>query len=663
VGCGSSASPGGNSSDTAIGSTRIDTATVRGDRHGLRSDELVLAPPPSTGDVGDTSGILGHWFINRGAARLTLVMGLQGDRLTGTLAPEGSPDAAQTIENVAWRADDGQLRFRALEDGKLLSYAVDVVEGTMVGRYASNLGGSTSHARWSAYAGHLMGWRSESFDDDIVPRVFEIAIDDGRIARLRVDRSEADPTGFTGELKVQATTEMGSAGELPAQSVVVRRWDGQQIVFDLATGNARQCFTGAVRGRSLRGAMIEDRGGQPIKFAGTRSSILGYGLRVKTVEARREWQERVRRILARLMMGGNPAPLATEATVTDRPLLPADQFPGDRDDNAKHWRQEYRLSDVVLDHTLPNPYGPDPLTRRMHGILAVPTTPPPPGGYGLVLSLNGHSGSAQQQFQSGGMYWYGDAYARRGYVVLALDVSHRPLREAGGLYGWPEDGDSPATGNHAHPAIAAPGLDSDWSDDGERAWDAMRGVDFLLAQRLGNPNQIVVTGLSLGGEVSQIMSALDPRVTTTISSGASPDLSLMKRHGNCPCWQWVHGDTTEFLEMSDYLALIAPRQVVLESGKWDYTYSGYASPFAVEKEHAWRVRTAYGDEAANFVHYLHSGGHQYRVGDVSGDSPAPAYIQVPQRIAPPGVRNRLADWEVDGETTSLQETLFDYLAR
>ena len=623
---------------------------------------MVLVPPAPRDKVGDASGIVGHWFVNRGATRLVLVMEQDGERLTGTLTPEGSPEATQPLEYVSWNAEEGQLRFRVKEDGRLLSYAVDVVDGAMTGRYAINVGGSTSPMRWSAYSGHLMGWRNESFSADIVPRVFDIVIDDGRIARLRIDRSETEPSGFTGELKVKATTALGSGGELPAQSIIIRRWDGQQIAFDATVETVHQRFTGVARGRKIRGTMVADRTSQAIDFSGTRSSVLGYGLRSKTSEARREWQERVRRILYRLMMGGNPAPLGTEATVTERPLVRSD-VTADRDDNVAHWRQQYRLSDVVLDHTIPNPYGPDPLTRRSHGLLAIPTTPPPPGGYGLVLTLNGHSGSAHQQFQSDGIFWYGDAYARRGYVVLALDVSHRPIHEAGGLYYWPPDGDSPETGNAAHPAVAAPGLDSDWSDDGERAWDAMRGIDFLLTQRQVNPNQLIVTGLSLGAEVTQIVGALDPRVTTAIPSGSSPDLSFMMNHGNCPCWQWVHGDATEFIEMSDYLAMAAPRNVILETGKWDYIYSGYASPWVVEKENAWRARIAFGDEAANFVHYLHSGGHQYRVGDIAGDSRAPAYIQVPELIAPPPVRNRSVDWKVDGETVSLGQTIFDYIAR
>jgi dienelactone hydrolase len=612
--------------------------------------------------MGDVSGVLGHWFINRSGTRLTLFIGQQAGRLTGTLSPDRSPNAALPIDHVVWNAEDGQLRFRVEEHGKSYFHAVDVVEGTMIGRYAFDAGGQRGPADWSTNSGHLMGWRSESFDDDIVPRVFDVVIDDGRFARLRLDRSASPSLGFVGELKVKATTAKGSDGELPAQQILVRRWDGEHLVFEMVDGTNRNRFTGTVSGRSIDGVMVENPVGAETKFAGTRANILSYGLRGKTDESRREWQERVRRIIYRLMMGGNPAPLGTTVTMADRPLLPADQVSPDRDDNTAYWRQQYRLSDVVLDHTLPNPYGAEPLARRSHAVLAVPTTPPPPAGYSVVLAVNGHGGSAQQHFQSDGYFWYGDAYARRGYVVLALDISHRPLAEAGGLYWDPPNGDSPETGNHAHPAIAAPGLDSDWSDDGERVWDSMRAIDFLLAQPSINPNQIIVTGLSMGAEVTELLAALDPRVTTAVAAGGPPDLSLMPLHGNHPCWQWMHGDATEFIEMSDYLAMTAPRQVVLESGKWDFIYSSHTVPYAVEKENAWRARIAYGDQAANLVHYLHSGGHQYRVGDSTHDDPNPGYIQVPQLIAPPVVR-RGSDWEVDGETVSLQQTLFDYLAR
>jgi hypothetical protein len=660
VGCGSS-----DPTTTTGGSDPVHARTL--DQEWMRNAHPVVTPadppPPPGGDLGDTSGVVGRWFINRGATRLTLVIGVQGGHFVGTLEPDDSTVAPLAIEHVTWDAERGQLRFRVEDDGKSFFYAVDVVEGTMIGRYAFDIGGRSGPADWSVNSGHLMGWRSESFDDDIVPRVFDVVVDDGRFARLRIDRSPSNPTVLVGEFKVKGTAAKGADGELPAEPIIVRRWDGQRLVFDLGAGTARERFSGDVKGRNIEGSMTENRAGSMVRFSGTRANVLSYGLRQKTDESRRQWQERVRRTLYRLMMGGNPAPLDTVVTTAERPLLPSDQIGADRDDNSGHWQQQYRLTDVVLDHTLPNPYGAEPLTRRSHGILAWPTTPPPTDGYTIVLAVNGHGGSAQQHFQSDGYFWYGDAFARRGYVVFALDISHRPLEQSGGVYWDPPNGDSPETGNPAHPAIAAPGLDSDWSDDGERVWDGMRGIDFLLSQPQVNPNKLIVTGLSMGAEVTELIAALDPRVTTAVPSSPPPDLSLMPIHGNHPCWQWMHGDANEFIDMSDYLALTAPRHVILESGKWDYTYSSHGLPYAVEKENAWRARIAYGNQASNFVHYLHSGAHQYRVGDSSDDSPTPDYIQVPQVIAPPNVLRRSFDWEVDGATVSLEQTLFDYLAK
>jgi dienelactone hydrolase len=640
-----------------VASIRTRTGAELG--HVIRS----VMPPAPPVDVGDTSGIVGHWFVDRDRERWELVISRDADRLSGTMSREGAVRLAKPIQQPTWDAATGSLRFKAVQEDRTLWYAIDVTDGVMTGRYADGTADGQPPTSWSAYSGHLMGWRSESFDQDLVPRVFDIHTADGRYARIRIDRGPPSAPELFGELKTQASDALGAAGELPTLPILVRRWDGKHIAFDLVNGKAQQRFTGDVNGRMIEGTIADDQTGEVSRFAGTRANVLSYGLRVKTSESRTEWQERVRHMLSRLLMAGNPAPIATQSAVAERPLLRSDQlFPG-RDDNSAKWQQDYRLSDVVLDHTLPNPYGAEALTRRSHGLLAIPTAPPPPDGYTIVLSLNGHAGSAQGQFRPDNFYWYGDAHARRGYVVLALDISHRLPSDTLGLYNDPLDGDDPENGNHAHPAIAAPDMDSDWTDDGERAWDAMRGIDFLLTLQNVNRAKIVVTGLSMGGAVTEIVSALDPRVTIAIPAGAPPDLSVMAHIGVHPCWMWTHGDPREFVDTSDYVALMAPRPVILESGKWDWLYSNYSLPYAVQKEHAWRSRIAYGDDSAHFIHYLHSGGHEYRVGDVGTDSPEPAYIQVPRVTAPPASPKRTIDWAIKGETVSLGQTLFDYIGR
>src|SRR5258708_16858004 len=115
--------------------------------------------------------------------------------------------------------------------------------------------------------------------------------------------------------------------------------------------------------------------------------------------------------------------------------------------------------------------------------MAVPTTPAPPGGFPVAIAINGHWGSAWRTFDPQNVnYWYGDSFARRGFIVLAVDVSHRPLADRQAMYMDITDGDDPSAGNGAHPAIKDPGLDSEWEEDGERAWDVMRGIDLLLAR-------------------------------------------------------------------------------------------------------------------------------------------------------------------------------------
>src|SRR6185503_16307782 len=297
LGCSSSGTPGGFDG--------VDPAPIRTvNRNWVNGATSVVTPPgppsPPGGDVVDTSAILGHWYVNRGGARFTLFIEVRSGHLTGTLARDGSSDAAQPIEQVVWYPSEGKLFFRAEEEGKALSYAVDVIDGTLIGRYALDAGDSSGHTHGSPYSGHLMGWRGETFDADISSRVFDIVIDDGRFVRLRIERDASDPLLFTNEFKLKATTARGSDGELPALPITIRSWDGKRIVFDLPNSGSRQRFNGTVSGRYLTGTMVEGRTGGPIPFAGTRANVLSYGLRSKTVEARREWQERVRRTLYRL---------------------------------------------------------------------------------------------------------------------------------------------------------------------------------------------------------------------------------------------------------------------------------------------------------------------------------------------------------------------------
>jgi poly(3-hydroxybutyrate) depolymerase len=250
------------------------------------------------------------------------------------------------------------------------------------------------------------------------------------------------------------------------------------------------------------------------------------------------------------------------------------------------------------------------------------------------------------------IFWYGDAFARRGFVVLALDVSHRDYASRSALYTDELDGDDPSNGNHSHPAIASSGFDSDWEEDGERVFDVMRAVDVLQATQGVDASRILSVGLSLGGEVAAYSAALDDRFAQAVVAGFSPDFGVVAHHLNHPCWQWQHADVREYVDSSDLFALIAPRPLVVETGILDSTFSSFSAPFASDKQVMRRAGAA-----GSATHFLHGGTHELRI----GDAPAQRGISVPQAKRP--VQRFSEDWQIDSTTTLLPETVFDLISR
>src|SRR5207247_6371332 len=140
--------------------------------------------------------------------------------------------------------------------------------------------------------------------------------------------------------------------------------------------------------------------------------------------------------------------------------------------------------------------------------------------------LNGHDGSAAASLDpADAMYWFADGWARRGFVVITIDIGHRPFVDRRSLYFDYGDGDDPDHGNGPHPAIAADGFDSDWVENGERAWDVMRAIDFAVTLGDVDPARLVVTGLSMGAEVATYVGALDGRARLIAPAGFVPDLA------------------------------------------------------------------------------------------------------------------------------------------
>ena len=666
----------------------------------------------------ETSGpALGTWHVRIGDAwRTVTVQATPTCRLAGNMTMEAT-GAQVELAQVEFDPAAMTLAFRDTAKSGALWYRGVIDSGVLVGRAALVAG--PDQPKPAAYGYHLTGWNSTVFDAQLVPRTWDILLADGRLAVLRLDRS-GNATGaggssdkFTGRFKVYAHQTRGSLEEDTEMDLTGIEWDGsqfrahaldsQQIMTIQATVSGRRLFgnltrnpwtakkplaarsgdlapaeksahaTGAGQAKGAS-ALAMDTVSQPVgthprtgvgtAFTGARSEVLGFGLAAQTPQQAAMWRTQMRKRLELLVMAGNPLPSTSLAVLTGPAQLPstATVLNYMRDDNPDNHQRNYVLHDVALK-TQVQPqlplFGPrdgQTVERSVHLVVAVPTTPPPPQGYPLAIAFNGHWGSARTSFDPNTLYWYGDAFARRGYVVVAVDVGHRPVADRGGLYADLADGDDSGSGNGTHPAIAAANADSDWQEDGERAWDAMRGLDYGLSQPAVNKQQVVAVGLSMGAEIATWLAALDTRVQVAVPAGYSPDLHVMAHHGNHPCWQWATGDVSDWFDHSDLLALIGDRAVIVETGIADKTFSATASPFAADKQVLRRARAAFGANAKRVVHYLHPHGHIFHAADTYRWATAIGLTR-PLLIAPKKQTTQL--WQVDGTTLTDHVTLFE----
>ncbi len=270
-------------------------------------------------------------------------------------------------------------------------------------------------------------------------------------------------------------------------------------------------------------------------------------------EARR-WQTQARQKLFELMMGGGQPPRVPLNPHSVRRLeVPAGG---------------YVLEELSLQ-TLPD--------RRVHAWLAVPQKVL--GKVPAVLALHGHGGTGEQVVKGEGLYWYGRVLAEMGYVVLAPDIGSHDLQHEG------------------------------WSLMGERVWDCLRCIDYLVSLPQVDTQRIGVAGLSLGGETTMYVAALDERVKIACSSGWLTTVENMK-NGHCPCWNFP--GLEEHFDFADIFACVAPRVLLCELGEQERAPGGF--PISIARQPAEEIRQAYRVFRAenNFSFDTHSGGHVFR---------------------------------------------------
>ena len=472
-------------------------------------------------------GALGTWHLNANGHPLTLHVegrGGSGGYVGNVLDDHG---VQSRVSSITFRDSTGGLSFCRIAEDVCEWYQGQVVEGVFMGRFSRDQARSETPPEPRSYRWHVSGWNSDYLDAEIVPRVFDVVFSAERRATLRVDRSSDGV--LIGRFKTYAAMSAvgwSADGEELEYDLEELRWDGVNISFSLKGQECSEAYSGVVSGRTVAGTFATTIGTrqQDHSWRGERANLLTYGLAPKSHDEHQEWQRRTRRQIEHLIMGESAMTQSTVRFVSaelpplpDGPVGPSRGY--DRDDDPGRWPRRYSRREWIAEFTLADPYSGGTMTRRAHGWLALPT---PRQGERLrgVVAVNGHPDPNVFNRSSAWClldptdadYWYGEAFARRGYVVVAVDISHRPLEDRQALYSDFTMGNDPLHGNGPHPAIQSSEHvhDSDWEEDGERAWTTSRVLDLLLTGKFGvevDASRVLIAGLSLGGEVATFAGA------------------------------------------------------------------------------------------------------------------------------------------------------------
>lgn len=196
----------------------------------------------------------------------------------------------------------------------------------------------------------------------------------------------------------------------------------------------------------------------------------------------------------------------------------------------------------------------------------------------------------------GGIYTYVREFARRGYRVVMPVLYGKMERESKGLRYDPR-------------AVCA-----SWSIDADALGTSLLGArlfDGVLAYRLARQlpgvdrERIACVGLSMGGELSLYLAAIEPAIRVCVSAGfLSTFRSLLLERGNCQCYSIR--DWPRYFDMPDIAGCIAPRPLQIQKGESDPCFDSQdvANAFAQVQ----RVYAAFRkQENAQYITY--PGGH------------------------------------------------------
>jgi cephalosporin-C deacetylase-like acetyl esterase len=163
----------------------------------------------------------------------------------------------------------------------------------------------------------------------------------------------------------------------------------------------------------------------------------------------------------------------------------------------------------------------------------------------------------------------GPDLARHGFVVLQYD----PLGQGERLQHYDADLRVSRAGSSTDEHGQAAALAELVGESVARyfVWDAVRGLDYLEGRPDVDPQRLGAIGCSGGGTVTTYLAALDERVkAAAVACYVTSWSALLTGPGPQEAEQSLAGFLAQPLDMGDYVALIAPRPLVIVSTEGDF---------------------------------------------------------------------------------------------
>ncbi len=171
-------------------------------------------------------------------------------------------------------------------------------------------------------------------------------------------------------------------------------------------------------------------------------------------------------------------------------------------------------------------------TRRIRLVLTIPKTARK--DLPAIVCIAGHGGDRYTVYNNHKIYKsFATELAKKEFITISADVGQHEVYE------------------------------SNRTLMGERLYDLMRCVDYLESLPMVDKSRIGCAGLSLGGEMSMWLGAMDQRMKVTVSSGFLTYMDQMEQD-HCMCWKF--DGLRELVDFPDIYSMIAPRFLQCQNG-------------------------------------------------------------------------------------------------